>query len=1065
MNDEIRGMARRDFLRWTGLAGAGLAFRHLPVMAGPFDDQAWSQIIPADKKLRPDWVASLFARGTPTTYTKSRDELRYIGMPVGGIACGTLYLGGDGRLWNWDIFNQKTEGVLPRRVPWSEVGMDFQSGDGEIRPRDGATYVKPAVPTDSPDIAQGFAIRVESGGRTETRMLSASSWKEVKFTGQYPIGTVSYSDPESAVSVRLEAFSPFIPHRTEDSGLPATVFVFKVTHRGSQPAKLNLAGWLQNATSYHSAKPGDGVRKNLVRQHNKYSMVTMEFQTSSVEMTSRRPDVTVEAFEHGYDAWKVEGTAFGTEPVDRAAVPSYQGDLGGLGRKVVNSHASAPGTSIEEKDAAIGKLTRAPITLQRKFLAFFIGGGKRDGLALRVRVDGKIVRQAQGHDGNRMRRVALDVSEWEGREATIEIVDEVGGGWGNIGVDHIVQTDAPVQEEPLNQQPDFGTMALAVIGPGWVNPEISRVLLPDAAFVAPSGLEVISGPQPVGAVGREFTLAPGESAEVRFVMAWHFPKTKVPCPDAATDNHYAPRFANASSVAFYVTAAIGRLESGTRLWRDTWYDSTLPHWFLERTFANTSTLATTTVHRFGSGRFWAWEGIGCCEGTCTHVWHYAQAMGRLFPELERDLRERVDFGVGFEDEKGVVRHRAEGTGPAIDGQCGRILGVWREHQMSVDGEFLKRVWPRVKLAVEYVIRHDTDGDGILDGAQENTLDAAWYGQIAWITSLSIAALRAAEEMAKELGDTAFADRCRAQQERARASVETKLFNGEYFFQIPDPKREKSLGTYEACHIDQVHGQSWAWQVNLGRILDREKTLSALKALWKYNFAPDVGPFRKKYTAGRPYALAGDAGLVMATNPKLIKEVYGISSWQIGYFNECMSGFEHQVASHMMAEGMTLEALAITRAIHDRYHAARRNPFNEIECSDHYARAMASYGTFITACGFECHGPTGHLGFAPRLSPENFKAAFTAAGGWGSYAQRRGAKEQWHTLEVKWGEVIVKSLSVELAAGARALGASIRWDGQLIGAQLTQNGTRVVIETSGPLTLRPGAPLEVECRLT
>ena len=80
------------------------------------------------------------------------------------------------------------------------------------------------------------------------------------------------------------------------------------------------------------------------------------------------------------------------------------------------------------------------------------------------------------------------------------------------------------------------------------------------------------------------------------------------------------------------------------------------------------------------------------------------------------------------------------------------------------------------------------------------------------------------------------------------------------------------------------------------------------------------------------------------------------SWQMGYFNECMSGFEHQVASHMMAEGMTDEALIITRSIHDRYHAAKRNPYNEIECSDHYARAMASYGTFITACGFEYHGP-------------------------------------------------------------------------------------------------------------
>ena len=118
-----------------------------------------------------------------------------------------------------------------------------------------------------------------------------------------------------------------------------------------------------------------------------------------------------------------------------------------------------------------------------------------------------------------------------------------------------------------------------------------------------------------------------------------------------------------------------------------------------------------------------------------------------------------------------------------------------------------------------------------------------------------------------------------------------------------------------------------------------------------------------------------------------ERIIGRDQWTFDYLIECMSDFEHQVAAHMVREGFAMEGLAVTRAVHDRYNARRRNPYNEIECSDHYARAMASYGTFIAACGFEHHGPKGHIVFAPRLTPENFRAPFTTADGWGTYSQK------------------------------------------------------------------------------
>jgi uncharacterized protein (DUF608 family) len=125
-----------------------------------------------------------------------------------------------------------------------------------------------------------------------------------------------------------------------------------------------------------------------------------------------------------------------------------------------------------------------------------------------------------------------------------------------------------------------------------------------------------------------------------------------------------------------------------------------------------------------------------------------------------------------------------------------------------------------------------------DTPLENTLDAVWDGEIAWIVGLCIAAVKAGERMAEEMNDAPFAAVCKEYAEKGRKNMEEKLFNGEYFIHRPDAEKgRKKLGSYNTCHIDQVYGQSWAFQAGLGRILDAEKTKTALRSLWKYNFTP------------------------------------------------------------------------------------------------------------------------------------------------------------------------------------------------------------------------------------
>ncbi|HUC86147.1 MAG TPA: GH116 family glycosyl hydrolase, partial [Candidatus Acidoferrales bacterium] len=556
------------------------------------------------------------------------------------------------------------------------------------------------------------------------------------------------------------------------------------------------------------------------------------------------------------------------------------------------------------------------------------------------------------------------------------------------------------------------------------------------------------------------------SVEITFLLTWFFPNLRM--NRLPPGRFYATRFDSAHAVASYVAANFEGLAAQTRQWHDTWYESTLPYWFLDRTFLNTSILATSTCYRFGDGRFYSWEGVGCCEGTCGHVWQYAQAVARVFPELERLLREKVDFGLALQPD-GAIHFRGEFNNiPAIDAQAGSILRALREHEMSPDNAFLRRNWPSIRKATEWLIAKDENGDGLIEGNQHNTLDTDWYGPVAWLSGLYLAALLAAETMAREMDDAEFAARCGKILVVGQKNFVSQLFDTDYFIDKVDPKHLDAINSGTGCEIDQVMGQSWAFQVGLPRVLPEKETRAALASVWRYNFDPDVGPFRRANTAGRWYAMPGEAGLLMCTFPRTdwdYAQARGKGpEWAAGYFNECMNGFEYQAAGHMLWEGMILEGLAVTRAVHDRYHAARRNPWNEIECGDHYVRSMASYGVFIAACGFEYHGPKGHVGFAPRLTPENFQAAFIGAEGWGTYRQERSARFQNHFLEMKHGRLQLKSFAAELAPGMRLAGVAAKVDERTVSAAAVQTGLRVETTFADEILVAAGARLQIEMQL-
>ncbi len=737
------------------------------------------------KGLTTEWIRSLFERGEEPWVRA--EEARTLGMPVGGCFAGTVYLGADGRLWNWDVFNQHHLGAVIRR---EEVRFRGESLD-EIR---GANYVRPPEPF-SP-FALGFWVESHQGRRT---LDSEGGWDSIRFLGRYPIGTVVYES--SDLEVRLDAFSPFVPLRIEDSSFPAVVMAFRVRNRSREENEIQVACEFENPCLLYS------------RRDHPEARVESEYYT----------------------------------------------------------------------------------------------------------------------------------------EATY------------CGVRHFSHPDS------LRDLPDFGTFVATYTG------------APPALFLPLRDRNAIAVPR---------RLAPGEEAEMRFVVAWHFPNCSIPGMEGRR-RWYASRWSDAREVADDLISRLPELESLTRKWVDVWYDrSTLPWYVLQRTFASLSTLATNTCYRFEDGRYWFWEGVGCCPGTCTHVWGYAQGIARVFPEVEATLREQVDFGLSFHDDTGAIDYRGEfDRTVAHDGQCNCILRVYREHTMQRDGAFLRRLYPRVKKAMQYLMREDADGDGLLEGRQYNTLDADWYGPMAWISSLYLGALRACEQMATEMGDAEFAEACAQRISAGSRSMVERLFNGEYFIHEPDPDHPEANASGKGCLADQLFGESYLRQLCLSRVVPERETRMALRSIFRYNYAPDVGPYREQMQevkGGRWYAMPGEGGLLLCTFPRGGADRAtgeGPTAWAAQYFNEVWTGIEYQVASHMIAEGMVQEGLTILKTVHERYSPSKRNPYNEIECSDHYGRALAAFGVYVSLIGMRHHGPSGELAFHPALPGEQ-RFAFVAADGWG-----------------------------------------------------------------------------------
>lgn len=568
-----------------------------------------------------------------------------------------------------------------------------------------------------------------------------------------------------------------------------------------------------------------------------------------------------------------------------------------------------------------------------------------------------------------------------------------------------------------------------------------------------------------------FLLRQGEEKTIRVMTAWYVPhsdlrigndsdETSYGCDPASgccftssdlgvnnlneydpSSNYkpwYSSRFKDVYEVANYWKKEYPNLLKDSTLFADAFYSNTLPPEVTEAVAANLTIIKSPTVLRQYDGRLWAFEGCGdnsgCCHGSCTHVWNYAQSIPHLFPALERSLR-HTEF-CESQDKEGhqmfrsnlPIRPVKHDFYAAADGQLGGIMKVYREWRIYGDSNWLKKLYPMVKKSMDYCIQTwDPRHKGILEEPHHNTYDIEFWGPDGMCTSFYLGALSAIIKMGKFLKkditqyETLYA--------KGRKYMETELFNGEYFFQeirykdlnAADPVKESqhslSIGgkySSEALELLQKEGPKYqygtgclsdgvlgAWiavMCGLDDPLDYEKTKSHLRAIHQYNVKTDLSGHANPQ---RPaYALGEEGGLLLCTWPR-----GGKLSLPFVYSDEVWTGIEYQVASHLIIMGQVKEGLEIVQLCRDRYDGRIRNPFNEYECGHWYARAMSSYGLIQALTGVRFDAVENILYIDSQIG--DFTGFISSASGFGTVGLRNGKP----FLKVFYGKINPRKVMV------------------------------------------------------
>ena len=190
-------------------------------------------------------------------------QLAMIAFPLGGVAAGSLSLGGRGQLRDWEIFNRPDKGNnLSYALPsiWAQIG--------EAAPVARVLEARYQPPYEGQD---GLGSQNAPG---LSRLAGA------RFTGEFPLAHIDFEDAAFPVQVSLEAFSPFIPQSPDDSGLPVAVLRYRVSNPHPRPAHVAIAWSIDNPVYRHGVEHKERAEEKRAVEFRKSDQLSALLMTN-----------------------------------------------------------------------------------------------------------------------------------------------------------------------------------------------------------------------------------------------------------------------------------------------------------------------------------------------------------------------------------------------------------------------------------------------------------------------------------------------------------------------------------------------------------------------------------------------------------------------------------------------------------------------------------------------------------------------------------------------------------------------------------------------------------------